>query len=144
MQALFCRDKAWARWWTYVGFRGCEGPQPCKSETAIGALIRDLEGVRSLGAALNDASFVLPRQGMGPMVDLCRVPRLRGTAALQVRNGHWSSDQGPGGRPVPRRRAERCKLCFAATRHGPDGGPMSGSAAARDRSPASQKRPLEL
>jgi hypothetical protein len=45
---------------------------------------QDLEGVRSLGAVLIDASVVLPRQGMGPMAGLCRVPRLQGTAALQV------------------------------------------------------------
>ena len=45
---------------------------------------QDLEGVRSLGAALIDESFVLPQQGMGPMAGLDRVSRLRGTAALQV------------------------------------------------------------
>ena len=45
---------------------------------------QDMEGVRSLGAALIDESFVLRQQGMGPMAGLDRVPRLRGTAALQV------------------------------------------------------------
>ena len=50
------------------GFRGCKGLQPSRSGRTIGALI--LEGVRSLGAVLVDASFVLPRQGMRPMLDL--------------------------------------------------------------------------
>jgi hypothetical protein len=47
---------------------------------------------------------------------------VRGCKGLQpqVRKDHWSFD--PGGRPVPRRRAGRCKLCLP--RHGmrPNGG----------------------
>ena len=33
-------------------------------------MIKDLEGIRSLGAVLIDTSFVLPRQGMGSMLGL--------------------------------------------------------------------------
>jgi len=43
-----------------------------------------MEGVRSLGAVLNDESFVLPQQGMRSMSGLYWVRRLQGTAALQV------------------------------------------------------------
>src|SRR6516165_6948512 len=60
------------------GFRGCKGLQPSRSGRTIGALI--LEGVRSLGAGLVDASFVLPRQGMRPMVGPLLV---RGCKGLQ-------------------------------------------------------------
>jgi len=43
-----------------------------------------LEGVRSLGAVLADASFACRNKGMGPRLGLYRVGRLRGTAALQA------------------------------------------------------------
>ena len=41
---------------------------------------QDLEGVRSLGAVLDDASFVLPRRGMRLMLDL---NQFRGCKGLQ-------------------------------------------------------------
>jgi len=41
-----------------------------------------------------------------------------------IRNDHWSFDQDLEGGPVPRRRACRCKLCFAATRHAPNVGAL--------------------
>ena len=42
-----------------LGFRGCEGPQPSKIREDHWSFDRDLEGVRSLGAALDDGGFVL-------------------------------------------------------------------------------------
>ena len=41
---------------------------------------QDLEGVRSLGAVLDDASFVLPQRGMRVMLDLYQ---FRGCKGLQ-------------------------------------------------------------
>jgi hypothetical protein len=52
-------------------------------------LDRDLEGARSLGATLGDGSFVRSaREKLPNCWGALSVPRLRGTAALQVRNGH--------------------------------------------------------
>ena len=128
-----------------IGFHGCEGPQPSKIRNDYRSLILALEGVRSLGAAQADRSFVArasyvanvgplldstaardrspPRSGTtiealitiwrapGPSVPrkaivslfgrdkvcvqrwLYRVPRLRGAAALQVRNDSSASAQ---------------------------------------------------
>ena len=84
MPASFCRKKPWVQCWAFSGFRGCEGPQPSKVRKDHWSFDQDLEGVRSLGAVLVDASFVLPQQGMGPMLGLYWFPRLQGTAALQV------------------------------------------------------------
>ena len=46
------------------------GPQPSKVRKDHWSFDQDLGGVRSLGALLVDTSFVLPRQGMRPMLDL--------------------------------------------------------------------------
>jgi|SRR6516162_7998397 len=61
-------------------FRGCEGPQPSKVREDHWSFDPDLEGVRSLGAVLDDASFVLPRRGMRLMLDL---NQFRGCKGLQ-------------------------------------------------------------
>ena len=61
------------------------------------------------------------------------VPRLQGTAALQVREDPWSFDQELEG-------AGRYKLRFAATTSGVWA--RMGSAAARDCSPPGQGRPI--
>ena len=57
------------------------------------SLDQGLEGVRSLGAVLDEGSFALAvtthASNVGPLL----VRRLQGTAALQVRNEHWSLDQ---------------------------------------------------
>jgi hypothetical protein len=44
----------------FLGFHGCKGLQPSRPGMTIAALIfdLDLEGVRSLGATLDDASFL--------------------------------------------------------------------------------------
>ena len=60
-QALFCRDNV-RRLGPY-GFRGCKGLQPSRSREAHWSFDQDLEGVRSLGAALVDASL-FGRKGM--------------------------------------------------------------------------------
>src|SRR6516162_5588283 len=52
---------------SFIGFRGCEGPQPSKVRNGDRSSDRDLEGVRSLGAVLVDASFVLPQQAIRTM-----------------------------------------------------------------------------
>ena len=41
-----------------------------------------------------------------------------------LREDDWSLDRDLEGRPVPRRRAGRCKLYFPATRHAPNVGPL--------------------
>ena len=46
----------------------------------------DLEGVRSLGAVPADQGFVCSGKGMCRTAGSLLAPRLRGTAALQVRN----------------------------------------------------------
>jgi len=56
--------------WAFSGFRGCEGPQPSKVRNDYRSFDQALEGVRSLGAVLVDASFVLPQEAMGTMLGL--------------------------------------------------------------------------
>ena len=51
-------------------FRGCKGPQPSKSITAIKVLIESLEGAGPRGGGLDDGRTVLPQQGKGPMLGL--------------------------------------------------------------------------
>jgi len=45
---------------------------------------QDLEGVRSLGAVLDDGSFVRPGDDRCPTLRVALDPRLQGTAALLV------------------------------------------------------------
>jgi hypothetical protein len=107
-----------------VGLRGTAALQVRNDHRSFD---RDLEGVRSLGAALGGVSFVWSGQGMcrllgaghemegwkGGRMEIpiafaeierpyCPV-RLRGTAALQVRNDHLSFERLSAGRPVSRR-----------------------------------------
>src|SRR6516162_3719923 len=60
--------------------RGCKGLQPSKSITAIKALIGTWRGARSLGRRGTRSGNVL-------------LPRLQGTAALQVNNRYQSLDR---------------------------------------------------
>jgi hypothetical protein len=52
-----------------------------------------MEGVRSLGAALDDGKLCFAATTHASNVGPLLVLRLQGTAALQVRNEHWSLDQ---------------------------------------------------
>src|SRR5262249_44966855 len=78
---------------------------------------------RALGAALIDGNFVLPQQGMRPMLGLYG---FRGCKGLQPSKSRrtigaliktWRA-------PVPRRRAGRWNLRFAATRQASNVGPL--------------------
>jgi len=51
-----------------------------------------LEGVRSLGAVLDDASFVLPQQGMRVMLDLYWFRGCEGPQPSKAWNGYRSLD----------------------------------------------------
>ena len=74
-------------------FRGCKGLQPSRSGTTIGAFDQDLEGAGPSAAGLDRCKlcFAAARHAfnLGPLL----VPRLQGTAALQVRNDYWGFDQ---------------------------------------------------
>src|SRR5262249_20700519 len=73
--------------------RGCEGPQPSRSGTTIGALIRTWRAPGpSAPCWAIEALFGRNKAYVQRRV-FYWVPRLRGTAALQVRNDHWSLDQ---------------------------------------------------
>ena len=67
---------AWKIGQTPVGV--ASNTPPAQQQSSI------LEGVRSLGAVLADASFVCRNKGIGPRLGVYRVGRLQGTAALQA------------------------------------------------------------
>src|SRR6516165_5607000 len=111
---------------SFIGFRGCEGPQPSKVRNSDRSSDRDLEGVRSLGAVLVDASFVLPQQAIrtmrGSLLGFASArdrspPKSR--TAIEVLIQTWRA-------PVPRRRIGRCQLRFAATSHAYNAGLFIG------------------
>jgi hypothetical protein len=67
---VFAATRHGAKCWAFIGFRGCEGPQPSKVRKDHWIFDQDLEGVRSLGAVLVDTSLFCREQGMGPMAGL--------------------------------------------------------------------------
>jgi hypothetical protein len=74
---------------------GRKGLRPSRSMVTIEGSIwtwrasdQDLEGVRSLGAALFDRSFVCSGKRIRPMLWFFVGPRLQETAALQINGDH--------------------------------------------------------
>ena len=70
-----------------------QGTAALQANNGCRNLDQDLEGVRSLGAALIDESFVWSGRACVDCCGLYRVPRLQGTAALQANNGYRSLDR---------------------------------------------------
>src|SRR6516162_3856096 len=128
--SFVCPEQGLGQRWAFVGIRGCEGPQPSRSGRTIGALSKTW---RASGPAAPCWSIraLFASASHGPMLGLPWGPRLRGTAALQVREDHWSLEQDLEG--VRSRGAVLVDPSFVCRNKGwANVGPSLGSAAARD------------
>ena len=123
---------------SFIGFRGCEGPQPSKVKNGDRSSDRDLEGVRSLGAVLVDASFVLPQQAIRTMRGsllgfACARDRSppKSRTAIEVLIQTWRASGSLGAVLVD------ASFVLPQQAMRTMRGSLLGSAAARDRSPPS-------
>jgi hypothetical protein len=74
----------------FIGLRGCEGPQPSRSGNAIEALILVWRASGPSAPWWTMGALFGRDEVCGECRGLYWAPRLQGTAALQVNNGHQS------------------------------------------------------